>query len=566
MDPVTADLVHLFRVPGTSNRPNSKKATEGRKTAPAKLLKGWDGTTIQLGDLEASLAAEELLKPTPKASRKNPLKKNRFWTLPKAVQNMILRKPEPFDDRSVVAYAAVAALFQRGWSPDEIRDIFTDHMGTIGAHYEGDLKRMGTDINNIFEKLAVENPWLPDQCKTGNPKTTIANVKGLLDFCGIDVRYNKMTRKIEVSCAEFPRLTDAGESELFTLVNDKCQKLGIKSNSQINDFVVVIAKERGFCPVQHYIVSREWDGQSRLPVLLETLAVESKYEEMKKRFVTKWLVSAVAAVFEENFSAQGVLILQGQQGIGKTRWLSRLFSGVMESFIEGVFLDPKDKDCILGFISKWAIEIGELGATFRKADIDRLKAIITQSKDEVRKPYARSHSTYARRTVFCGSVNDFMFLVDQTGNRRFWPIACESIEYDHDIDMQQLWAEVYETMYSKGYIWWLNREDEMILTEYSQDFVQVDPFEEMIDSVFNFKEPESTWEFMPLMDILKRLESSFHNTNFSKYDTRKIAAVLRKRNLLFKRNNKCSTFRLPTVSHVDCPFGKISEVDESPLA
>ena len=73
-------------------------------------------------------------------------------------------------------------------------------------------------------------------------------------------------------------------------------------------------------------------------------------------------------------------------------------------------------------------------------------------------------SEYPRRTVFGASVNDNHFLVDDTGNSRWWTIACESINFEHGIDMQQLFAQM-AVYFRGGEQWWLTLEEEQMLDE-----------------------------------------------------------------------------------------------------
>jgi putative DNA primase/helicase len=106
------------------------------------------------------------------------------------------------------------------------------------------------------------------------------------------------------------------------------------------------------------------------------------------------------------------------------------------------------------------VELGEIESTFKKSDIDQLKAFVTARSDELRLPYDRGFSRYQRRTAFYASVNAREFLTDTSGNRRFWVIPVRSINFNHGIDMQQLWAEVKETMYVPGQKNWFLSPDE----------------------------------------------------------------------------------------------------------
>ena len=94
--------------------------------------------------------------------------------------------------------------------------------------------------------------------------------------------------------------------------------------------------------------------------------------------------------------------------------------------------------------------MGEIESTFKKSDIDQLKAFVTARTDELRLPYDRAFTTYQRRTAFYASVNAREFLTDTSGNRRFWVLAVKDINVNHGVDMQQMWAEVKETMYVPG--------------------------------------------------------------------------------------------------------------------
>ena len=93
-------------------------------------------------------------------------------------------------------------------------------------------------------------------------------------------------------------------------------------------------------------------------------------------------------------------------------------------------------------VSHWICELGELGSTFKRADIDQLKAFLTKRSDELRLPYDRAFSNYQRRTAFYASVNEKEFLIDTSGNRRFWVVPVTEIDWRHGLNMQQVWAEI----------------------------------------------------------------------------------------------------------------------------
>jgi predicted P-loop ATPase len=183
-----------------------------------------------------------------------------------------------------------------------------------------------------------------------------------------------------------------------------------------------------------------------------------------------------------------VLILQGEQSIGKSTWFEKLVpSKIKKYFLSGATLDPANKDSVKTVISNWIVELGELESTFGK-DMARLKAIITNSKDVIRVPYAPLDSNFSRSTVFAGSVNSDQFLIDHTGNTRFWSLPVVSLNTNHNIDTQQFWAEV-AVLYKNGEKWWLTSEEEKLLELNNKEFLSISPFEELLQEKYNFSKP-----------------------------------------------------------------------------
>ena len=155
-----------------------------------------------------------------------------------------------------------------------------------------------------------------------------------------------------------------------------------------------------------------------------------------------------------------------------------------------LFLIPTNKDCLRTLSSFWIVELGELDASFRKADIARLKSYLTDDSDRVRFPYALKDTVLPRRTVFAASVNDPKFLVDETGNRRWWTIPVISIQENHGIDIKQVWSEVYE-IWKSGEQSWLNEIEFKELTSHNLNHEQLNPLEEGLHLFFDFS---SDWK------------------------------------------------------------------------
>ncbi len=80
-------------------------------------------------------------------------------------------------------------------------------------------------------------------------------------------------------------------------------------------------------------------------------------QELKKILIRKWLLNTACIAFNEgDGNTEGVLTLQGKQGIGKTRLIRKLIPMYVKTGLE---LDPSDKDKIYQCIKYWVCELGE---------------------------------------------------------------------------------------------------------------------------------------------------------------------------------------------------------------
>jgi len=311
------------------------------------------------------------------------------------------------------------------------------------------------------------------------PKATYANFEILLKHYDIKVRYNIISKDNEVTTPKIQyslaNEANANYAEIFNVC-----KLNNIETSCIESYIYKVADLNQYNPIAEFIYSKPWDKQSRLNELYSTIETTHTYPiELKELLIQKWLISAVAAVLDKEFHSKGVLVFQGDQSLGKTPWLKKLLpSPIARYFGEGYLLDPANKDSVKTAISSWIVELGELDATFKK-DIARLKAFITNQRDVLRNVYAHRNSNYPRTTVFCGSVNEKEFLVDSTGNVRFWVLPLVYINYEHTIDMQQVWAEVAE-LYRQKERWWLSPVEEKQLGKMNLGHVKTSPLEEIL--------------------------------------------------------------------------------------
>jgi putative DNA primase/helicase len=214
--------------------------------------------------------------------------------------------------------------------------------------------------------------------------------------------------------------------------------------------------------------------------------------QLAATLLRRWMIGAIGCAYNpEGMSMQGVLVLQGAQNAGKTTWFWQLVQKNKRLGKEGVSIDPADRDSVKGAISHWLVELGEIDATFKKADIESLKQFITKDTDELFLRYSRAISTFPRRTAFVGTVNPMHYLHDETGNRRYWTIQCgPGFNAFHGIDMQQAWAQA-KTIWESGEQHNLTREEMSALNAANEKHNQPNPIEELIQTRFQWDAPRT---------------------------------------------------------------------------
>jgi predicted P-loop ATPase len=272
---------------------------------------------------------------------------------------------------------------------------------------------------------------------------------------------------------DIPDLRTTGENRdavVLTYIEDIAIRHRM-SAGRIGQNLLALADRTPVDPMARWIDSKPWDGQDRLPELYATVVPQDGYPtDFRDTLLRKWTLSIVAATFKKRgFRARGALTLQGDQGIGKTSWFKRLVSDerLRDQAVKlGHAWDGGSKDARLAAIRHRIVELGELEGSFRR-EIAGLKAFLTEDYDKIRPPYGRVEAEYPRRTIFGASVNESDFLLDATGNSRFWTIAVERIDYEHEIDMQQTFAQLKKD-FEAGAKWHLDADEERQLQEVNQ--------------------------------------------------------------------------------------------------
>ena len=306
-----------------------------------------------------------------------------------------------------------------------------------------------------------------------NLMTYARNLPGL----GGSIRLNQLTGQVEWRGEP---LVDTDYVDIQIMIEQAGQNDGFAPTK--NDIPAAIARlaiDNGYHPIRDYLDSLKWDGVRRidrwLPYLMGTS--DTFYE---RTVGGKFLIGAVARVYEPGCKMDNMLVLEGAQSLGKSSALRALFGAPF--FTEMVNELRDHKRFVEQIQGKWVVEFAEL-SSIRRADVELVKAVITMQTDKVRLSYARQSTEHPRQCVLAASVNpkaDTGYLTDPTGNRRFWPVRCTAIDLPKlTRKRDQLWGEAV-SRYRDGEPWWLSGEEVEAARGQQADRVSIDPWQDII--------------------------------------------------------------------------------------
>lgn len=265
------------------------------------------------------------------------------------------------------------------------------------------------------------------------------------------IRWNDLAQRIEV---DGRTLTDTG----ITLAQRwAIDEVGVDFGpDRVFAALDVVAREHPYHPVRDYLSGLTWDGKERLHRLLSAYfgAEETQYTAT---IGSRFLIGAVARAMQPGCKHRSVLVLVGDQNIGKSEGI-RLLCGA--DWFSDAHIDPESKDAYLALQGRWMVELAECDRLLSWRHAAIVKSFVSQVDDTFRPPYGRCTVTIPRCAVFVGTTNEAEFLTDPTGSTRFWPVTIRRAEFDAiRRDRDQLWAEAAE-LYRAGHRWHLDADEE----------------------------------------------------------------------------------------------------------
>lgn len=286
--------------------------------------------------------------------------------------------------------------------------------------------------------------------------------------------------------------TSTSEAGAWTDQDTAHTLIWLQANEQLQiapaDFHVALltaARSNSRHPVRDYLNGLKWDGKKRLEkVLVDYFGAE---DTPYVRGVTRmWFISAVARVMEPGCQADYALILEGEQGVGKSQSLRGLTPERQWYSETGIVLGNKDSYQNLHGI--WIYCLDEM-ASVHGAEVRTMKNFLTSPDDRYRPSYGRFPQSFLRQNVFVCTINPEQgYFADRTGNRRFWPIATTTVKPGISKVRDQLWAEARK-LYAKkmpadqrptSSRWWPDTEMTALCAEQQKQRLMPEPWTEVV--------------------------------------------------------------------------------------
>jgi predicted P-loop ATPase len=263
------------------------------------------------------------------------------------------------------------------------------------------------------------------------------------------------------------------------------------SVSRTGHAVDMEAERNAFSSAKKWLLSLpEWDKEKRLDhfwidvcgaKMGEEGATEAEVERRWKYLSATarcFFISIVARIMRPGCKADFSPVLEGPQGTLKSTLL-RIIAVNDDWFSDCMPRDLGNKDARSHLAGKLIVELAEMHQ-MKATQVDTLKGFLTVQEDKFRPSYGRLDVTLKRQCVFVGTTNRSDYFGDETGNRRFWPIACGKIDLDMARElMPQLYAEALAAFLADE-PWWLPPDIEDIAGLEQDERITSDPWDETI--------------------------------------------------------------------------------------
>ncbi|ESU18442.1 hypothetical protein FCR2A7T_29680 [Flavobacterium cauense R2A-7] len=264
-------------------------------------------------------------------------------------------------------------------------------------------------------------------------------------------------------------------------------------------------------------------------------------QELWQECFKKWIVAMVGCVLDDKVINHTVIVFSGKQGLGKTTWVEKLVPRKLKEYLFSGTINPNNKDTLVQLSECMLINLDEL-ENLNRSEIGSLKEIITKTQIRMRKAYGHNNETMPRRASFAGSVNTAQFLNDSTGSRRFLCFEVENIQYQHEINIDNVLSQALY-LFKSGFRHWFDQEEIKNITENNEQYQLHSPEEELLLTWFSPCEKEKANIFLNASQIAAKLAEKA-KINITDGTINKLGKALKKHNFIRLKKNGIAVYAL----------------------
>ena len=181
----------------------------------------------------------------------------------------------------------------------------------------------------------------------------------------------------------------------------------------------------------------KWDKTPRLRDWLSDIT-GCERNEYTTAISVNWPLAMVARAYNPGTKMDIMVVLEGQQGAGKSTFL-KVLGG---EWFKSLPVQFGEKDFLMAIQGAWIVEIPDMTG-FSKREHSQILATITIETDEFRAAYGHHSESKPRKCVFAATSETSDYLQSSRGRRRFWPVECSNYIDTHALATvrDQIFAE-----------------------------------------------------------------------------------------------------------------------------
>ena len=284
-----------------------------------------------------------------------------------------------------------------------------------------------------------------------------------------------------------------------------------------------------FNPFEDYFYNLPTYDEKTDYILELANTITTTKQDLWQQCFKKWIVAMVGCVLDEKIINHTVIVFSGKQGLGKTTWVEKLVPKQLKEYLFSGTINPNNKDTLVQLAECMLINLDEL-ENLNRSEIGSLKEIITKTQIRMRKAYGHNNETMPRRASFAGSVNTAQFLNDSTGSRRFLCFELEGIQYQHEVNIDDVFSQALY-LFKSGFRHWFDQEEIKNITENNEQYQLRSPEEELLLTWFEPCEKEKANAFLNASQIATKLAEKA-KININDGTINKLGKALKKHNFL----------------------------------